>query len=305
MEGSVRVLITGGSGFIGSWTVAEAEQRGWEPVILDRAKEGGVWSGAAILGDIRDQVAVTEAMAHVDSYIHLAGVLGTQETIQNPRPAVETNVIGGLNILEAASQYDLPGVIIAVGNHWMLNPYSISKSTVEKLAAMYRDERDLRVSVVRAFNAYGPGQSIAEPFGESKVRKIMPAFICRALTGQPIEVYGSGEQVMDMVYVGDVARVLCDVLALTVTSPFVKPVEAGTGRDTTVLEIAVTVQQEVERQAGSTSPIVHLPMRPGEESRSMVLAKSPYPLDKYVSLEDGVFRTVTWLRQEWFPTWNG
>jgi UDP-glucose 4-epimerase len=81
-----------------------------------------------ILGDIRDATAMVELAAHCDGIIHLAAVLGTQETIFNPRPAAETNLVGGLNFLEAVSQYDLPGVYIAIGNHWMNNSYSISKT---------------------------------------------------------------------------------------------------------------------------------------------------------------------------------
>lgn len=299
----MRVLVTGGSGFIGKYVVRELKSRGHSPVVLDRSHEST--EEDVILCDVRDFVGVVEAMAHVDAYIHLAGVLGTQETIVNPIPAMHTNVLGGVHVLQAGAQYDLPGVVIAVGNHWMLNPYSISKSTVERLAAMYRQDRQQRVSVVRAFNAYGPDQSIAEPFGPSKVRKIMPAFICRALTGQPIEVYGDGGQVMDMIHVADVAEILVEVLQDTAhVAPFPKPVEAGTGVRTTVLDIAQVVQLEVQKQAGTTSPIVHLPMRPGETLGSVVLANDPFPGQR-ITLEMGVESTVRWLRSEWLPTWTG
>jgi UDP-glucose 4-epimerase len=110
-----------------------------------------------VLGDIRDATSVTEAVSHADGVIHLAGVLGTQETIDNPRPAAETNILGGLNVLEAIAQYGVPAVNIAVGNHWMNNTYSITKSTVARFADMYNRYRGTRVSVVRALNAYGPG----------------------------------------------------------------------------------------------------------------------------------------------------
>jgi UDP-glucose 4-epimerase len=126
---------------------------------------------------------MAELAAHVDGIIHLAACLGTQETIQNPRPAAETNVQGGLNFLEAIAQYDIPGVYIGVGNHWMNNTYSISKTTVERFAAMFNKERGTRCNIVRLVNAYGPYQSVAPPFGPAKVRKITPAFVCRALTG--------------------------------------------------------------------------------------------------------------------------
>lgn len=287
----MRVLVTGGNGFIGSHTVKELRDRGHEPFIFDRT------NNPDFLGDLRDATAVTEAVAHADSWIHLAGVLGTQETIDNPRPAAETNILGGLNVLAAAAQYKTPGVNIAVGNYWMDNTYSISKNTVERFVAMYVKEHGLQAASVRAFNAYGPGQTPSAPYGPSKVRKIMPAFICRALSGHPIEVYGDGSQVMDMVYVTDVARTLVDTLEKTVSIGPQGTVQAGSGRSTTVSEIAHTVAAEVEQQTGITAPVVHLPMRPGEPEGAVVLADEGIP--HAVTLEDGVRRTVEWFRESW------
>ena len=106
-------------------------------------------------GDIMDDVAVTEAMAHCDSWIHLAAVLGTQETIKNPRPAAKSNFIGGLNILEAV-QYNLPGTYIAVGNHWMNNTYSITKTMIVRFIDMYNRNRGTKVNIVRVVNIMVP-----------------------------------------------------------------------------------------------------------------------------------------------------
>ncbi|MGH3584744.1 MAG: NAD-dependent epimerase/dehydratase family protein, partial [Pseudonocardia sp.] len=225
-------------------------------------------------------------------------------TITNPLPAAETNVLGGLNVLQAAAQYGLPGVNIAVGNHWENNTYSISKSTVERFATMYRTYRSLPVTVVRALNAYGPRQTIAAPFGPSKVRKIMPSFICRALTGTPIEVYGDGSQIMDMIHVRDVADILARALEHTETYGGIDTVlEAGTGRRTTVLDIA----QAVTKETGG-GHINHLPMRPGETPGAIVLGDpttldllSPQPL---TTLEDGITETVAWYREHWLPGWS-
>lgn len=293
-----KVLVTGGNGFIGKYTVAELRKREYEVMVLDHYSPGYATSPPdglepdLFLGDIRDAEAVTEVVAHVDGVIHLAGVLGTQETIFNPRPAAATNILGGLNLLEAVTQYEVPMVNIAVGNFWMNNTYSISKSTVERFCEMFRVERGAKVSVLRALNAYGPGQSVAAPFGTSKVRKIMPAFICRALTGQKIEVYGDGEQVMDMVYVGDVARDLVDLLEATEQhGPATSVLESGTGRDTTVKQIAECVIETV-----GNGEIKHLPMRPGEPPSSIVKANRPYGR-LYKPLEEGVAETVDWFRR--------
>ncbi|WP_018502969.1 NAD-dependent epimerase/dehydratase family protein [Parafrankia discariae] len=300
-------LITGGAGFIGQHLTAHLTAAGRQVLVLDRTGQATFDDPAVsvILGDIRDPTAVTEAMSHADSWVHLAGVLGTQETVTNPRPAAETNVLGGLNVLEAAAQYRLPGVNIAVGNWWMLNTYAITKTTVEKFAAMYRDERHIAVSVVRALNAYGPGQSIAAPYGPSKVRKIMPSFICRALTGNPIEIYGDGQQIMDMIHVSDVAWALAATLTYTEEhGALSQPIEAGTGRRTTVREIAETIVAA----AGSTSVIHHLPMRPGETPGAEVLADTSTLLGianpaLFTTLETGAANTVAWYAQHWLPSW--
>jgi len=296
------VLITGGNGFIGRYVVEELIARGYQPVIFDTRWREPVDDAELVLGDIRDATSVTEAVAHVDGVIHLAGVLGTQETIANPRPAVETNVLGGLNVLEACAQYDLPLVNIAVGNFWMNNTYSITKNTVERFADMLNRYRGTQITVVRALNAYGPRQAAAAPFGPSRVRKVMPSFICRALSGEPIEIYGDGSQIMDMIFVADVANILVQALEVTYHGgESAGLLEAGTGRPTTVNDIAAIVANEIERSHLRSVEIRHLPMRPGEDDRSVVLG-NPQTLSaigvdptSFLSLEEGVSETARYF----------
>ncbi len=301
-----NVLVTGGNGFIGRYVVEELLARGYEVSVLDTRYREPAPGSKLVLGDTRDAVAVTEAVAHAEGVIHLAGVLGTQETIQNPRPAAETNILGGLNVLEACAQYDVPLVNIAVGNYWMNNTYSITKNTVERFVDMFNRERGSRMASVRALNAFGPRQIAAAPYGPSKVRKIMPAFVCRALAGTPIEVYGDGEQVMDMIYVADVARVLVQTLEVVDRDgAILTTIEAGTGRPTTVNDIADAVRLSVATYKGDVPvPLVHLPMRPGEPERSVVLG-DPTTLQRVgvnpetlVTLEDGVARTVRYFAEK-------
>jgi UDP-glucose 4-epimerase len=292
-----RVLVTGGSGFIGGYVTEELASKGYEVVVFDHIRRESPHE--VFLGDIRDEVAVNEAVAHAEGVIHLGGVLGTQETIQNPRPAAHTNVLGGLNVLEACNEYDVPLVNIAVGNYWENNTYSITKNTVERFADMYAKYRGSRVSVVRALNAYGPRQVAAEPFGPSRVRKVMPSFVCRALSGLPIEIYGDGLQIMDMIYVADVARILVSALEKTEIGGALGTFEAGTGRRTTVNDIAQFVRDEVTLQGGPFADITHLPMRPGEGERSIVIG-DPTTLEllnvgDLRPLEEGVKDTVAYF----------
>jgi UDP-glucose 4-epimerase len=301
----MRVAVTGGAGFIGGYVVDELLALGHEPVVFDHL--GRTHSNAEVmLGDTRDDTAVTELAAHVDGIIHLASVLGTQETVKNPRPAVTTNVISGLNVFEAAAQYDLPVVNIAVGNAGMDNPYSASKTCVESLGRMFAKDRGLRLNQVRAVNAYGPRQAVAAPYGPAKVRKIMPSFICRALAGDPIEVYGDGSQVSDMVYVADVASALVKALVLAGDGVVFDTVaEVGPSTHYTVLEVARMVVSTAQDCGFTPVEIVHLPMRPGETPGAVVTADtktlSLLGVDTFdlVPLAAGVAKTVEWYEYQW------
>lgn len=314
-----KIGVTGGQGFIGSYIRQELLYQGYEVVVFDRVSHSTIKGNEEFfLGDVRDSTAVVEMAAHVDGIIHLAAVLGTQETISNPRPSAETNVLGSLNVFEAANQYNLPVVYAGVGNHWMrehgTGAYTISKTAAEDFTRMFNKYRGSRISVVRPVNAYGPRQSIAAPYGSSKVRKIMPSFICRALTGAPIEVYGDGTQVSDCVYVGDVARVFVDALKYTdVYGGVEKPFSVGPADSITVNEIAQIVAAEVAIQTG-TEPvaITHLPMRPGEVPNAVVSAdpSTLIPLstrcweNRFVTLRRGISETVSYYLNNWLPEWQ-
>ena len=308
----MKVLVTGGAGFIGRYVVEALMERGHDPVILDHYNRQEHYPCPFIVADVTDDKQVTEAMAHVDSWIHLAAVLGTQETIQNPRPSAYANLMGGLNMLEAAAQYDTPGVYIGVGNHWMNNPYSISKTMVERYIKMYNKERGTKVNIVRAMNAYGPRQRPVAPWGTSKVRKITPSFICRALSGQKIQIYGDGKQISDMIYVTDVAKAL--VIALEkayLGTVFEEAVEIGPEEHNTVNDIAKLIINIVAERPtsqfmfGPEHYIEHLPMRPGEIPNSMVIAETgtlswvDMKPDNLVKLKDGLRRTVEYYAQNY------
>jgi UDP-glucose 4-epimerase len=242
-----------------------------------------------VLGDIRDPIAVGEAVSHADGVIHLAGLLGTSEMVANPRPAVEVNIAGALNIFDAASAHDVPVVNIAIGSQGATNTYAITKDTADHFGRMYVTYRGARISTVRAYDAYGPRQVPAAPYGPSRVRKIIPNFACRALTGNAIEVYGSGEQVIDLIHVADVATCLVDTLERTYLFGPQEVVEAGSGVPVPVIEVA----ERIADLAGGAA-ISHLPMRPGERPGSVIVAGAPYPGAR--PLSEGLPATIDYYR---------
>jgi nucleoside-diphosphate-sugar epimerase len=300
-----KVGVTGGMGFIGRYVVEELQRNDLVPVIFDhhrRSPDEYDKNVEVFVGDVRDETAMTEFAAHVDGIIHLAAVLGTQETIQNPRPAAESNLIGGLNFVEACAQYNLPGTYIAVGNWFMNNPYSITKNMIERFVHMFNADRGTQINIVRAVNAYGPRQLAAQPFAHGKVRKITPALVCRALCEMPMELYGGGRQVSDMVYVGDVAKVLVTSLMEAAAGNVLDTaVEVGSVEHTTILEVAEEVNEIMAELGKPQVPIESLPMRPGEKEGVAVTADTETlkligcNADELVPLGKGLRKTVQYF----------
>jgi UDP-glucose 4-epimerase len=312
----MKIGITGGAGFIGSHVLEYAMAAGHQVVRFDRRANVNFTLAEqnydVFLGDVTDPTAMMELAAHVDGIIHLAACLGTQETIANPSPAAITNIFGGLNFLQACARYGIPGVYIGVGNHWMQNTYAITKTAVERFVHMFNAEHDTKVNIVRAVNAYGPGQSAAPPYGPSKVRKITPAFVCRALLGQPIEVYGDGQQVSDMVHVDDVARTLVTALEYAAKGYVTEEVvEIGPVESMRVNTVADVVRWTVEQRYGTQQPaLVHLPMRPGEVPGAAVYAHTSTLLQlgidpaELIGFSEGIAETVGWFHETWLPSYN-
>ena len=292
-----RVLVTGGAGFIGSHVTDNLRAKGKQVTIFDRYRHKLHRDDVeVIVGDVKDREAVMDAVARHDGVIHLAAILGTQETVQMAEPVVEVNIVGSLNVFDACRLYQKKAVYIAVGNHWMNNPYSITKTAAERFALMYNKESGTRIAVVRGLNAYGPRQKV------KPVRKVVPNFVVPALRGEELIVYGSGNQIMDMIYVEDIAEILVRALLMD-HGVYDYVIEAGMGRDTTINELA----EVVVRTCGSCSEIKHVEMRPGEEPDSVVKANVEtlrclgFSVNELTPLEEGIRKAVEWYSQQLAP----
>lgn len=295
----MKVLVTGGLGFIGGHVVEELVARGCKVVVFDRytpVKDNPLRLPNAdfemYVGDIRDRNAVSDAVSYCDGAINLAGILGTSETVDNPFPSAEANILGGLNFLEACRRHNKPGVQIAVGNWFMNNTYAITKTTIERMALMYNKEHGTKIAVVRGLNVYGARQK------HKPVRKITPNFICQALRGEPIKVFGSGESVMDMIYAKDIATVLVNALLID-HGVYDKVFSAGTGVKTTVNDIANVINELTGNQAG----VEHIEMRAGEIDNSIVLGEpetlAPLGFKELTTLRDGMAKTIEWYKNNY------
>src|SRR3989338_10568339 len=153
---SMKILVTGGYGFIGSHVVDNLLEKGHKVTIFDRHTNHDLWKDnpnvTLFLGDIKDQEAVVNAIGIHDAAINLAGLLGTSETLNTPYHSVEANIIGALHFYEGVKRFKIPAVQITVGNWSWNNTYAISKYTAERFALMYNKEFGLNIAVVRGLN---------------------------------------------------------------------------------------------------------------------------------------------------------
>jgi len=296
----VKILVTGGRGFIGGHLVENLVGKGHEVTVLDRMIQQlptvTIPWFKTFCGDVCHSESTSEAINLCDRWVNLAGLLGTSELMSRVDDAVEVNIRGAINIFEAALKFGKPGVQIAVGNYWMSNPYAITKRCAEKMALMYVD-RGADIRVVRGMNVYGPGQK------HRPVRKIFPNVVIPALLNKPVTVYGDGEQVMDMIYVKDAVEILAQVLLLD--EPAARVYVAGAG-PMTINEVVNGVLDI----SCSKSMIHHVPMRKGEERRATVSITPSEMIElnrlwsnKFTPKEVAFRNTINWYREhiEEFP----
>ncbi len=303
----MKVLVTGGAGFIGSNVADALLERGHEVVVLDDLSSGKTENVPAaaklVKGDIRSAAAAELVRSGgFDAVCHHAAQIDVRKSVADPRLDADVNLLGMLNLLEASvaggvkrflfassggACYGEQDVFPAPETHPTrpVSPYGVSKAAGELYLGYYATEKKLSYCALRYANVYGPRQ---DPHGEAGVVAI---FSGRALAGTPCTIFGDGKQTRDYVFVGDVAR--ANVLALE--SRYVGPLNVGTGRETDVVTLAALVG----RAAGSSADPVFAPAKAGEQRRSCVdPAKAAEVLGwrPEVTLEDGLARTVAFFR---------
>jgi UDP-glucose 4-epimerase len=284
-----KALVTGGSGFIGGALTDELAQHGYDVAVFDTQKPRRN-SVTFIEGDVRDASRVRQAVKGCDYIFHLAGLLGTDYLCDRAAEAVDVNIHGANNVYEAARAAGIKVVCAGLDPEWYAT-YMITKKTAERFGKMYYEVHGADISTLELTHVYGPHQPTA-PY-----RKAIPSFIVRALRGEPVEVFGLGQKIMDCVYVTDAA----ELLRLAAESPKVRGdvLFVGSGHRKSVAEIAQLIIQMTK----SRSELVFVPMRSGEPQQGTIpdldSAQWPYASGwkPKISLPQGLEMTINWYRE--------
>ena len=303
------ILVTGGCGFIGSNVVRKLVRSGYNVTVLDSLEWGskenlrGV-NVEIVEGDIRNKELVHQLVDGVDGVFHLAAHVGNQRSIENPIIDSTINVVGTLNLLNAAKEYDVSKFVHSSSASIFgqvsqtpikeshptepESPYGVSKLASEKHCLSYGKVHDLDVVCLRYFNVYGEGQRYDE-YGN-----IIPIWTKRMLNDQDLIIYGDGEQTRDFINVKDVARAN---LRAYESDEAEGPINIGTGKEVTINELA-SIFNSVD---GYDVAIRHDPPREGEVRHSVAdisKAKNTLNFEPTIELANGIHKYIKWIQKD-------
>ncbi len=272
----MRYLITGGAGFIGSHLTEHLLERGHEVVALDNLSTGTLDNLAGfrdnpgfrfVRGSVTDPSAVEACMAGIDAIFHLAAAVGVFTILDKTMESLRTNLHGTETMLDAALQHDVPILVASTSeiygkntadgltedadriigsplkNRWS---YAEAKALDETFAYLYAVEHGLRTVIVRPFNTVGPRQT-------GRYGMVIPRFVKQALAGEPITVFGDGQQTRCFCHVHDVVPAL--VALLSDETAYGKVFNLGSTEQTTIAQLA----ERVIAATGSASTIAKVP----------------------------------------------
>ncbi|PKK90170.1 MAG: dTDP-glucose 4,6-dehydratase [Candidatus Wallbacteria bacterium HGW-Wallbacteria-1] len=251
----MRILVTGGAGFIGSHTVSALLDKGHQVRVLDDLSSGYLHNLKGleqefVRGSITDRPVLAEAMQGMQGVIHLAALVSAPESLQRAADYVRVNALGTAMVLEEAAAAGVECMVLAssaavYGNEPGLpksermlpvpeTPYASSKLEGEHLFRMMGAANGIRTMCFRFFNVYGPRQDPGSPYSS-----VISKFSDAAARGDEFVIYGDGSQTRDFVFVGDLAAILAE----TMESDCSGLCNLATGHSVTVLELAQTIRE--------------------------------------------------------------
>ncbi|MBS7612407.1 SDR family oxidoreductase [Candidatus Bathyarchaeota archaeon] len=302
----MKVLITGGAGFIGSHLADALIDMGYEVRVFDNLSVGSRKDleglDAFIYGDVRDRDAVFEALRGVDAVVHLASLTSVEESVRKPLEYHEVNVTGTLNVLDAcvkagvekfvfsssASVYGEPSELPVREDSPTnpLSPYAASKLAAEHYVNVYHRVYGLNTVVFRLFNVYGCGQPLNEYSG------VIARFLSRVRRGEPPIIYGDGLQTRDFIYIDDVVDAFILALNADVSA---ETFNIAYGKPTTINELANVM---LKLSGMETLKPIYMEARKGDIVHSYAdisKARKMLKFNPKVSLEEGLAKMLNTL----------
>lgn len=288
----MKVLVTGGAGFLGRHVAIAAAEAGHEVLIYDQA---AVPNAAAVQGDLLDFHAVLDAVRQVDVTCHLGGVGDVYLAFERPALAAHANVAGTANVMEAALRAGNRRVVYA--STWEVygeprylpvdedhptnpdHPYNITKLAGEQIALAYDKLKDVPAMSLRLGTAYGTGM---------RSTAVMPAFIAKAAGGEPITINGDGRQARQFTHAGDIARAF--VLALESEARGMA-INITASTRVSIREVAETIAKRLP------TPIVYSEARVGDVPTAVIAnerAREILHWEPHVSFEVGLDELIDW-----------
>jgi UDP-glucuronate decarboxylase len=307
----MRILVTGGAGFLGSHLCERLLAEGHEVLCLDNFFTGRKKNVTAMLENplfelVRHDI-VLPILLEVDKIYHLACPASPIHYQYNPVKTIKTNILGTLNMLGIAKRtktrmllastsevYGDPAVLPQKENYWgNVNPigirscYDEGKRAAETLMMDYHRQNRVDIKIVRIFNTYGPRMLPDDG-------RVVSNFIVQALKGQDITVYGQGSQTRSFCYVDDLVD---GMVRMMESDDFIGPVNLGNPEEFTILDFA----KKIVAMTGSKSKIVHKPMPsddPTQRQPDISLAGEKLGWKPKVTVDEGLKRTIDFFKKE-------
>jgi UDP-glucose 4-epimerase len=254
----MKILVTGGSGFLGSHIADALTEAGHQTVIFDRV--GSSWlkpNQTMVVGDVLDAGAIAAAMRGCDAVYHLAAMADIGDALDNPRDAVEVNIMGTINVLEAARTNKLKRFVFASSIYVYSNQgsfYRTTKQACEHLVHDYHERFGLDFTVLRFGSLYGPRADSSNG---------VHSLLSQALAERSIDYYGTGDEVREYIHVVDAAGMSVEVLAPEFANQYIHLAgqERMTSRDMLKM-ISEMMGGDIALNFQATSPVGHYVQTP-------------------------------------------